>query len=173
MPEIPSAYASWLPLLDRFREGDDAALDLMRQGSIEWSNVVAQRWTQHVTAAFEGRLQAISKQLQLGLNRSSGDAFALARSLLDARHALQPLRAFISLPSLPEEVRNHLQSELERWATQTQDRLEKGAQEIRADNGRLLKIIRDNSLAARAETSPPAATEIDDAPPRRGRRIIL
>lgn len=175
MTEAPHAYANWLPLLDRFRDGDDSALELMWEGSIEWSSVVAERWTLHVTAALEARLQAVSKRLQLGLNRSGGDAHAIALALLDAKRALKPLRSFASLPCMPEQVGEHLKGELERWTRRTQETLEQGAADVRADNGRLLKIIRDNSLttAAAAEAPPATANENAGEPMRRTRRVIL
>lgn len=174
MTEIPSGYASWLPLIDNFRDGDDSALELMRQGSLEWTSVVAERWTTHVTSAVEARLKSVSKRLQLGLTRSGGDAHAVARSLLDARRALQPLWSFVSIPCMPASVGEHLKRELERWARQTQETLEKGAKEIRVDNGRLLKVIRDNPLTAAAP--PPTQPPPDEGAAetgRRPRRIIL
>ncbi|HKG13375.1 MAG TPA: hypothetical protein VKB12_08545 [Pyrinomonadaceae bacterium] len=173
MTEIPRGYASWLPLLDGFRDGDDSALELMRQGSLEWTSVVAERWTAQVTSAVEARLQSVSKRLQLGLNRSGGDAHAVARTLLDARRALQPLREFASIPCMPEGVGEHLRRELERWARQTQETLEKGAKEIRFDNGRLLKVIRDNPLTAAAAPAPPSHEEGACEAARRPRRVIL
>lgn len=174
MSSIPREYASWLPLLDRFRDGDDTVLELMRQGSVEWSNVVAERWTSRVASAMEARLKAVSQQLQLGFNRAGGDIFAVGCSLLNARRALQPLRHFALIPCLPEKVSDHLKSELERWIRETQETLEKNAREIRTDNGRLLKAIRDNSLAKSAENNlSPSSTAAETPPARKGRRIIL
>jgi len=174
LTEIPRGYASWLPLIDNFRDGDDSVLELMRQGSLEWTSVVAERWTAHVTSAVEARLQSVSKRLQLGLNRSAGDAHAIARSLLDARRAHQPLWSFVSIPCMPESVGEHLRRELERWARQTQETLEKGAKEIHSDNGRLLKIIRDNPLTTAVSPPQPPPFE-EDAPETacRPRRLIL
>src|SRR5258706_353072 len=117
----PSEYASWLPLLDRFRDGDDSVLALMQQGSIGWTNVVAERWTQQVSSAVSVRLTGISKMLQVGLERARGDFFAISRALLDARRALQPVRQFATLPCLPENLMSHLKSEVERWARETQE----------------------------------------------------
>jgi hypothetical protein len=180
--KAPREYASWLPLLDRFREGDDSALTVMEQGSIDWTNVVAERWTQQVSSAVTTRLTAISKLLQVGLDRARGDAFAISRALLDTRRALQPLRLFVALPCLPENVKNHLQSEVERWAKETQEVLEKNAKEIRTDNGRLLKIIRDSSLTVQIDSrlqpveksvAANASAPVDDEPLRHGRRVIL
>ncbi len=172
--EIPRTYATWLPLLDRFREGDDSVLDLMRQGSIEWSSIVAERWTRHVSSALEGRLSMLSKQLQLALDRSRGEGFAVAAALLNARRSLDRLHEFALIPCVPDNVKNHLGNEINRWAKESQAVLEENAAKIRTDNGRLLKAFRDNRLTARATVVEPTTRDSSDtAPPQRGRRVIL
>jgi hypothetical protein len=172
----PRAYAEWLPFLDRFRTGDDTALEAMKSGSIEWTNVVAERWTRHVADSLDSRLQALSKQLQTSLDRARGDYFAISNALLQARRGLAPLRAFVSLPALPNDLQGHLASELTRWATETQKSLERHAEGVRHDQGRLLKTIRDHPLTASGETpsTAPASEGSESAAPiGRGRRIIL
>lgn len=172
----PQAYAEWLPLLDRFRSGDDAALALMQCGSIEWTNVVAERWTRHVADALNARLHALSKHLQTGLDRARGDHFAISNALLLARRGLAPLRDFVSLPAIPVDVRTHLLSELNRWTAETQRSLERHAEGVRHDQGRLLKTIRDHPLTAVSEAPPIAPisqSPESEPPPSRGRRILL
>lgn len=172
--EIPRGYADWLPLLDRFREGNDSALDLMRQGSIEWSSIVAERWTRHVSSALEGRLSLVSKYLQQALDRSRGDSFAVAGALLNARRSLDRLREFASMPCLPDNVRTHLGGEIERWARESQAVLEENAAKIRTDSGRLLKVFRDNPLTARSTVIEPEVRNSSNATsPQRARRVIL
>jgi hypothetical protein len=172
----PTAYAAWLPLLDEFRAGDDSVLEAMRGGSIEWTNVVAERWTRQVADSLSTRLLALSKQLQTSLDRARGDYFAISNALLLARRGLTPLRAFVSLPALPPDVRTHLASELDRWATETQKSLERHAEGVRHDQGRLLKTIRDHPLSAvvEAPANPPVVQSSGSGnPPARGRRVIL
>jgi hypothetical protein len=171
----PHVYAEWLPLLDQFRGGDDSVLEAMRAGSIEWTNVVAERWTRQVADSLTTRLQALSKHLQTGLDRARGDYFAISNALLLVRRGLSPLRMFVSLPALPPDVKNHLASQLGRWATETQKSLERHAEGVRHDQGRLLKTIRDHPLTVDVETfNPPAVVSSESGnPPVRGRRIIL
>ncbi|MBX3278423.1 MAG: hypothetical protein KF868_10515 [Acidobacteria bacterium] len=170
----PCTYAEWLPLLDRFRAGDDEVLEALKLGTIEWTNVVAERWVQQVADSLNARLQMLSKQLQTGLDRARGDSFAISNTMLLVRRGLLPLRIFVCIPSLTPEVRAHLESELNRWTVETQKSLERHAEEFRQDQGRLLKIIRDHSLTIVVEPLPstPSSSE-DSTPPVRGRRVIL
>lgn len=172
----PHSYAEWMPLLDAFRGGDDSVLDALRGGTIEWTNVVAERWTRQISESLTTRLQALSKQLQTSLDRARGDYFAISNALLMTRRGLTPLRGFVVIPALPPDVRSHLQLELDRWAAETQKSLEGHAEGVRHDHGRLLKTIRDHPLTAVAEPASPAPANqsvADLPPPGRGRRIIF
>jgi hypothetical protein len=173
---IPHTYAEWLPLLDRFRAGDDSVLDSLKEGSIEWTNIVAERWTRQVVDCFSSRLQALSTQLQKALDRARGDYFAVANALLMARRGLTPLRVFVNIPGFPSDIQTHLASELTRWTTETQNSLEQHAKDVRHDQGRLLKTIRDNNLTTVFEGSIGGAGNQEPestTPTIRGRRIIL
>jgi hypothetical protein len=170
----PRTYAEWVRLLDRFREGYDDVLGPMRDGAIEWTPVVAERWSAQLSDAMTVRLQQLSKRLQRALDRAGGESFGVANSLLDARRSLASVQCLATLPCLEGRVRLHLTSELTRWARETQDSLEKGAQQVRWDGGRLLKALRDNPLTAPINgnaTGPQPASTLDHSP--KPRRIIL
>ena len=172
----PETYAEWLPLLDRFRGGDNSALEEMRNGKIEWTNVVAERWTRQVAECLNARLDALSKQFQRGFDNARSDYFAVSNVLLVTRRALTPLRAFVAMPSMPSELRDHLQTELDRWISGTQKNLEDQAEKVRTDQGRLLKTMRDHSLTVpvgAAPVAPVAPVAGTDPPVVRGRRVIL
>lgn len=170
----PASYAEWVPLLERFRDGDDSVLELMLAGTLEWTNVVAERWTARVAEAFDARLKHATSRLQLALDRSRGDAFAVSQALLGARRALAPLHAAAAMSCAPENVREHFAGEVTRFAARTQESLEASARRNRADV--LLKALRDNPLTvvlpavvSRQTDSTSAATE----QPVRGRRILM
>lgn len=173
----PTTYAEWMLVLDRFSAGDDSVIAVMNEGTLEWTNVVAERWTRQVAACLNGRLQAVSTQLQTNLDRSRGDYFSISNALLMARRALTPLRSFVSLPVFPDDVEQHLVAELDRWVSNTQNSLERHAATVRDDHGRLLKTIRDHPLNAVSSDVPAcprteAPADVTN-PPVRGRRVIL
>jgi hypothetical protein len=173
----PRTYGEWLPILDKFRSGDDACLSEMWDGSIEWTNVVAERWTRQVAACLNDRLTALSKEFQHALDRSN-DNFAIGRAMIFARRRLVILRAFASLPALPVDVRGHLEAQVDGWATQTQQSLERHAGLARHDQGLRLKTIRDHSLTVRSQESSRNESDIREDSVEvpttlRGRRILL
>lgn len=173
MNDPPRTYAEWVPLLERFRDGDDAVIDLMRAGTIEWTSVVAERWTSRLADAFNIRLKKVSAQLQLALDRAAGDTFAISRALLAARRALVPLHVAAALPCAPEEVRQHFAAELHDFAARTQESLESAAKRIRTDQGSVLKAIRDNPLNVPPPSTPTETHSEPQAPLPRGRRILM
>lgn len=168
----PATYAEWVPLLDRFRDGDDSVLELLLAGSLEWTNVVAERWTARVAAAFDARLRKVTSRLQLALDRSRGDAFSVSQALLGARRALAPLHAATAMSCAPESVREHFAAEVARFAARTQESLEDSAKRNRADV--LLKALRDNPLTIVVPVpSETDSATVTTAQAGRGRRILL
>jgi len=171
----PRTYTEWLLLLDRFRSGDDSTIPLMESGYVEWTNVVAERWTRQVADALSARLLVLSKQLQNGLDRARGDYFAISSALVATRRGLIPLRTFAALPCFPEMVRSHLVSELDRWVTETQRSLEGSAIGVRHDQGWLLKTIRDDPLSlVRDDHSSTPTSQAQEGPPSvRRHRVVI
>lgn len=168
----PTTYAEWLPLIERFRDGDDGVVEAMHAGTIEWTNVVAERWTARLAEAFAERLKKVSSLLQLALDRAHGDPFAVSQAMLAARRSVTVLHRAADLPSAPEMVRQHFLDEVTRFATQTQGSLETSARQNRADA--LLKALRDNPLPAAVTraTAPDKAVD-SQLPGERVRRILL
>lgn len=170
----PTTYAAWQELLDRFRAGADELLPALEGGRIEWSPVVAERWTQRMSEALGDRLRALSTQLQRDLDRARGDRHGIESALVRAGRGLGPLARFCRLPGAPSEVRSHLLGELERWVRQTRSSLEAQAARSRDDQGLLLLSIRSVCLEIPAEAAEMPGRTADSEPPAvvRGRRIL-
>jgi hypothetical protein len=142
----PTIYAEWIELIERFEGGDDSVLAEMKEGDLEWTNVVAQRWTVHVSRAMTSRLQSISQRLQLGFTRSGGDLFAVAQAMLGARRSLSPLVEFASLSCMSPAVASHLMTELQRFVEESQAALERSAVQHGRSGEPVLRVIRENRL---------------------------
>lgn len=175
MTTPPAIYADWVVLLERFGSGDDEVVPIMQQGSIEWTNVVAERWTYQVAMAFQARLRSLSDGLRTALDRAH-DVDGIANAMLLARRGLGPLQVFIGIQAIRDDIKSNLSAELNGWATGTQEALERHAEAFRhRDYGHLLKTFRDHPLragiAASAAGPEPCATV--EANPPSGRRIIL
>lgn len=167
----PRAYAEWLPVLDRFANGDDDALHDLALGEAPWTSGVAQRWTSQVVLAIETRLTALSDSLQRALQRAMNPDDQ-ARALIAARRRLMALNTFAALDCFPKEVQAQLQAQIESWRTSTQSSLEKSAQSVRDDDGRMLKVLKESTLVrATVESTAPIPGPNRDG--GRGRRILL
>jgi len=149
-------------------------IELLIAGTLDWTNVVAERWTTRVAEAFDARLKAVASRLQLSLDRARGDAFSVSQALLGARRALAPLYAAAAMSCAPENVREHWNGEVARFAARTQESLEASAKRNRADL--LLKALRDNPLTVVVPCLPSRETDSASVAPvqaARGRRILL
>ena len=167
----PRTYADWLPVLDRFANGDDDALNDLALGEVPWTSGVAQRWTNQVVLALDTRLRALSDFLQKSLQRATSHDDQ-ARALIAARRRLGVLHAFASLDCIPSEVQAQLAARIEGWRTSTQNALEKSAQAVRNDDGRMLKVLRENTLV-RVTGEPTPHVPEPNRDGGRGRRILF
>lgn len=169
----PRTYAEWSVLLDRFAQGDDSVLEAMGQGSIQWDAGVAEPWSARLSEALDGRLQALSRQLNLWLKRMSSGA-DLAQTMLQTRRALGPLVTFCAMPSLPDPVRTFLQQTLERWVTTSQSSLESSLAADRTSQGMLLQALRATPLRLpEIPPSTPGAPEPSSPATRPIRRVLI
>jgi hypothetical protein len=173
MSAPPRQYAEWAAALDRFAQGDDATIDEMERGTLEWTAVVAERFTQRLHDAFFTRLQDAQRALGRQLDAARGDEARLAQALVGTRHLLAPLARVARLDVLPEPLRTHLAGELARMASSTQQSLEQSARADRHRGERLLAVVLRNPIRVPGASPAPAAP--DAAPSSTGGRrpIIL
>jgi hypothetical protein len=170
----PTTYAAWQELLDRFRAGADEVLQALEGGRIEWSPVVAERWTRRMSETLGDRLRVLSAQLQRDLERARGDLHGVESALVRTGRGLVPLARFCRLVCAPPEVQSHLLGELESWTRQTRSSLESQASRFRDDQGLLLRAIRSARLDIPGETAgtPGRTTDTESPAVVRGRRIL-
>ena len=144
--KIPVIYADWVECLDQFNTGtnDEELVLLMEQGTIEWSQGVAERLTQRLYDSIEFRLRRSADQLQKELNHTKGNESALVKALLSARKRLALLKRVAELQAFPENVRETMVNVLVEYAKSTQQSLEDSALSDRT--GRLRSLIKNNVI---------------------------
>jgi hypothetical protein len=178
----PRQYAEWAAALDRFAAGDDDAVAAMEHGTLDWTAVVAERFTQRLHDAFFARLTDAQRRLGRDVDGARGDEVRLAQALVGIRHVLAPLVRVARLAALPESVRTHLHGELTRMADSMQQSLESSARADRRSGERLLAVVRRNPIRVPAPAGPvpppsvPAPAQRPEprpAPPGARRPIIL
>lgn len=173
MSAPPRQYAEWAAALDRFAAGDDASIDAMERGTLEWTAVVAERFAQRLHDAFFARLQDAQRRLGRQLDAARGDEARLAQALVGVRHLLAPLARVARLPALPENVRAHLTGELTRMAETTQQSLEQSARADRRAGERLLAVVRRNPVRVPGMADSGSAPTAQPSTPAGGRRPII
>jgi len=172
----PTTYSAWLPLLDRFAAGDDTVLLDMQRGTIEWSNVVAERILQQLAGALKQRLEVLTAGFQKRLDRSASQV-EMRAALGWAQQQLTPLGVFCLLPALEPRVQTHLSEECKRWVDRTQSSLETSARAGAGDPSTLAMLV---ASGLRWPPPPPLdSSSASDggnpasAKPSPGRRVLL
>ena len=169
----PTTYAEWTVLVDRFIAGDDTVLEPMASGTIGWTNVVAERFTQLVANALDQRLSALSQRLNRDLQRANSDHHLFTQALIAARTGLTALDRFAGMPAHEARLREQLRMVVSTWHERTRQSLEQSLERLR-NQGELLSLLRRTPLRATISIPPVtqtvAAGRPGEAPQR---RIIL
>lgn len=173
MSAPPRQYAEWVAALDRFGSGDDASIDSMERGALDWTGGVADRFAQRLHEAFFSRLQDAQRRLGRQLDAARGNETRLAQALVGSRHLLAPLARVARLPALPAHVRAHLSSELTRMVDTTQQSLETSARSDRRAGERLLAVVRRNPIRVPGIADLVSGEESSASSPMGSRRHII
>jgi hypothetical protein len=156
MPTNPTNYAQWLPLLDRFRDGDYDVLPEMQAGSIEWSKGVTERFSRELGEVLETRLKWLTSELQKRLARARGP-FEIRGALGWAQSQLPVLHRFTRLPVLEQRLAAHLDQECSQWVARTISSMQSSAQAQKTDQGETAQMLKQSPLKW-----PPDATISDN-----------
>jgi len=110
----PSTYADWSILFKNFGDGDDLALNEMQKGQFLMDAGTASRFCVIAEEAYKKRKQLWLTNFQRAASmeniKSEGDFEIVLRN---GKQSLVPLSKFTVLKSLPEELINVLQKDLE------------------------------------------------------------
>ncbi len=144
----PHTYSEWVAVLDilKSKTDDDAVLDAMLRGTIEWQSGVAERFAKKLVDVINFRMNAASDKFQKEMGRAYGQERAIVQALLALRKEMLFLSKAINLPAIPEKDRNQYHQLVISQANSMQSSLEDSAKKDRT--GKLASIVRNNRVNA-------------------------
>lgn len=142
----PSTYSQWVDILDilKSKTNDEAVLEAMLRGTIEWQTGVAERFTKKLTDVINFRMNAATDKFQKEMSRAYGQERVIVQALLNLRKEMSFLAKAINLPCIPEKDRAQYYSLVLEQANNMQNSLEDSAKKDRT--GKLASIVRNNKV---------------------------
>lgn len=144
----PHTYAEWVSVLNllQARTDDDAVLDAMLQGTIEWQSGVSERFAKKLLDVMNDRMNYASDKFQKEMLRARGQESAVVQALLALRKEMCFLSKAIALPAIPEKDRSQYYQLVINQANTMQSALEDSAKKDRT--GKLASIVRNHRVNA-------------------------
>lgn len=142
----PRTYSEWVTVLDMLesRTNDEAVLEAMLNGTIEWQTGVAERFARKLVDTINSRMNAATDRFQKEMSRSMGQESVIVRALLALRKEMSFLAKAINLPAIPEKDRQQYRKLVIEQADKIQASLEDSARHDRT--GKLASIVRNNRV---------------------------
>jgi len=144
----PHTYSEWVAVLDKLKAktDDEAVLEAMLQGTIEWQSGVAERFAKKLIDVINFRMNSASDRFQKEMSRAYGQEGAIVQALLALRKEMRFLAKAINLPAIPEKDRNQYHQLVIEQANNMQKSLEDSAKKDRT--GKLASIVRNTKVNA-------------------------
>lgn len=144
----PHTYSEWVAVLDmlKAKTDDEAVLNAMLQGTLEWQSGVAERFARKLVDTINYRMNCASDKFQKEMSRAYGQERAIVQALLALRKEMSFLARAINLPVIPEKDRNQYYQMVVEQANNMQSSLEDSARKDRT--GKLSSIVRNNRVNA-------------------------
>ena len=142
----PHTYAEWVNVLDMLKEKDDdeAVLQVMQKGTVEWQAGVAERFSKKLIDVVNYRMNLATDKFQKDMSRAYGQERAIVQALLALRKELSFLSKAINLPALPDGDREQYYQLVISQANSIQKSLEDSAKKDRS--GKLSSIVRNHKV---------------------------
>lgn len=144
----PHTYSEWVAVLDMLKNktDDEAVLEAMQRGSVEWQSGVAERFAKKLVDVINYRMNSASDKFQKEMGRAYGQERAIVQALLALRKEMCFLSKAINLPAIPEKDRQQYHALVLSQADSMQKSLEDSAKKDRT--GKLSSIVRNNRVNA-------------------------
>ena len=144
----PHTYSEWVSVLDMLKSktDDEAVLEAMLKGSIEWQSGVAERFAKKLVDTINHRMNIASDKFQKEMSRAYGQERAIVQALLALRKEMCFLAKAINLPAIPQKDREQYHKLVIDQANTMQKSLEDSAKKDRT--GKLSSIVRNHKVNA-------------------------
>jgi hypothetical protein len=142
---IPTSYSDWTYLLDKFGDGDDAALNELCTGCFLIDAGTASRFYLRVENAYKKRKQNWLDKFQRSFQFQkfkTEDDFEIA--LRNGKQNLLPLSKFVVMKGLPDDLRVTLKKDLEDFVAEIKKSLKENVSKV--SNGREKMLILLNTF---------------------------
>lgn len=139
MIKPPEIYGEWIPLLKEFAEGknDREVVPAMQAGTIPCFQLVLERFARRLQEALDQRYSRLVEEFQARGNPGSPEA---AEGMVEnLGRGLFQLKQAVTLPGLPESLRDRFPAEIQDGADRIQDSLEASARQ--SHSGELQHIL--------------------------------
>ncbi|MGN1308094.1 MAG: hypothetical protein ACI4V3_10535 [Faecousia sp.] len=142
----PRIYSDWVVLFEALqsKEDDEAVLQAMQCGTLEWQAGVAERFTRKLVEVVNARINAAIDRFQRDMGRSAGQERNIVRALLSLRRELAFLSQTVDLPVIPQKDRQQYRDLVLQQAKKMQESLENSAKRDRS--GKLASIVKNNRV---------------------------
>lgn len=144
----PHTYSEWVAVLDmlKAKTDDEAVLQAMNNGTIEWQTGVAERFTKKLVEVVNFRINSASDKFQKEMGRSYGQERAIVQALIALRKEMSFLAKTVNISAIPEKDRHNYHKLVVEQADKMQKSLEDSAKNDRT--GKLLSLVRNNRVNA-------------------------
>ena len=144
----PRIYSEWVEVLELLKDktDDEAVLQALQQGSIDWQSGVSERFANRLIDSINTRMNIAIDRFQRALNYARGQESAIVQALLALRKEMSFLAKAINLPAIPEKDRTLYYQLVKSKADGMQSSLEDSAKEERT--GKMSSIVRNNKVNA-------------------------
>ncbi len=138
----PTTYSEWTNLLDKFGDGDDAALEELNKGSFTIDAGTATRFYSRVENVYKKRKQSwldrFQRSFQLQKFKTEDD-FEIA--LRNGKQNLFPLSRFVVLKGFPKDLRKILKKDLEDFVAEIKKSLKDNVSKISSGREKMLILL--------------------------------
>ena len=143
---VPKTYSEWAEILTLLEQkvDDEAVLNAMHRGTIEWQTGVADPFSQNVIDVINIRMNWATDKLSKDMSRAKGQESVIVQALLSLRREMCFLAKAINLPAIPTDYRQQYHQLVIKQANSMQSSLEDSAKQDKT--GKLASIVRNHRV---------------------------